>query len=151
MPDSKREKILQSFEGTLATITTAGGYNYDIGTKQVTREIKSISEMEADQFPRFEIQEIKEIIDRHGAIGIKHLMVTLRGFVRWSGDDKGPSVMLNKLLKDCLDILMLDPTRGQEGAYCDYTDIRLDPVTYEPFGIFEVDFDCMYSKTDNAL
>jgi len=122
---SKRESILDNIVTTLKTITTANGYNNNIGL--VTREASDWSKLLPNQKPATIVlwssdEKDTETIPMAGQYVLSSLNVVIRGIVYAKSDIEGA---LNDFAEDIEKVMAVDETRG---TYANYTIPRLITV-----------------------
>jgi len=107
---STLESILSNVETTLEGVSISGGYNNDLSSAQVTREVKNFRDNEG--YDRFIVilyaGERKEAVDIANYID-SWITVRIEGRVRSSSDLE---TKVNQLLEDIETVLSVDRTRN---------------------------------------
>ena len=111
MADSIRENVLSALATLLSGITTAGGYETNMGNS-VNRGLRE--SLEENDLPAIVIMEgtedvVNDIIGKNSC----NLNVMIHGFTAYTNDDSGNwSVIGNKMIADIVKIVGTDTTLG---------------------------------------
>ena len=137
-----RDDIIKNIETTLAGISIAGGYNYDIG--MVTRESEDFEIFAISDYPFVIIQWSRDEKESEDAVG-QHVMSTLSLTIQ--GGIYASSLretVLNNFLEDIEKALCVDGTRGGNAIYTEPENIEIFDTPKENEIIFNFQFSVVY-------
>lgn len=123
---AKRESILDNIETVLDTITTANGYNNDIGL--ATRETTDWMRLQPKQIPAAIIQWTKderEPRDVQGHYLISTLTVVIRGVIAKVRASDDMEQKVNEFSEDIEKALAVDGTRGGHAMHTNPADAKM--------------------------
>ncbi len=136
---SMRESIMDNMVTTLAAITTAGGYNFNVG--ECLLGLKSVTDQPADIAPNIYIagadEKRKNVAQRTYR---SDLLVSVIGYVKLTDNADKPTLerLLSRLIADITKALMVDVTRGGYAVTTEIGDIDTDKGFFAPFAAVEL-------------
>lgn len=145
---SKRGDILDNIATTIAAITTAGLYNFNVG--ECTRGLKFPNEVPEDLFPAAYVCGADE--ESHNDANNKFrsdMTASVVGYLKVT--DSADRVQLekdkDKLIQDFRKALLVDPTRGGNAIFTDIVGVNDDKGSLVPYAMVEVRVLCQYIAT----
>lgn len=155
MSDSKRELIIQNLVAQLATISTAGGYNFDVSALDIHERLMTYDELGQIRLPCITV-----------TVGTESAKVSLMGsppkyrgsfpvFVQgWIKCEDKTLIRrtLERMLRDVRVLIFVDMTRGGYSHTQNLVSIKTDEGTlaYDGYGVFEIELEIVYDYLTNA-
>lgn len=113
MPQGKRQQIVDAVKQRFAAITTANGYQTDIGLRQTEWNPGPRGADEgSDELPGHDIRDEDEtatVTDKNSGVYSRSLEIVVLGYVREAGDGAAET---RKALEDMIRAVGIDPTWG---------------------------------------
>ncbi len=145
---SKRESVLDNVVAAIAAITTAGGYNFNVGEAKLG--LKHFEQTPGDKFPAAYVSGADEERGNTTNLGFKsEVSVSIIAYVRV--DDAADTELLERYvsrwIEDITKAVMADPTRGGYATFTEIRPIKADKGAWVPYAGFEMTLVTDYRAT----
>jgi len=149
--NSKRKTILDYLrDTTLAAITTAGGYNFDVGN--VSRGIEPVDALPDSSFPALYITGNRAVRNNISRLTVKSLLqVVIECYVKRSGDTNGLQSDLDNLIEDVSEALEQDRTLGGNCDHLEIQEVVADDGDLAPHAVAAIAVEIQYHAEGTAV